>query len=711
MGPNSTLVRTNGPSTVAAVLALAVAYAVTSWLGLLVASTPGNVTALWPPAGVGLALVLVWGRRSVGGVFLGSFVTNLLFFPNVERWGVADIVGAALIAAGSTVEIWVASWVLDRFVGGRHAMSSTVRVAMFCVVAFAAATIAATLGLISTAALGGFPVAGWPRFWLTWLLGDVMGMLVIAPLLMLDDAPPRAPRPVDWVIVTVFGLVTAQFIFGRPLSISTGTTLPLAWLVLPPVIWAGIRLGARGVGVQTLLIHIFASWGTVIGQGPFAPTGPLALIIVDGLLIVSIVPGLFLSATIALDATARASLDDERRLLEARVAERTRAVEQAAIEQSRLNATLVEAQKQEAVGRLAGGVAHDFNNLLTVIGGQAALLERHLTTDEQRDGVQAILDATNRAGELTHQLLDVARRPLTQSKRVNVAEALRRTRKLLRPALPASITIDIEDGPSGEVVLDGVQFEQVLLNLALNARDAMPTGGTLRIGATHRQLDDAQALTLSLMAGQWLSIEVADDGAGIPADVLPHLFEPFFTTKGRNGTGLGLSTASGIIAAAGGRLDVRSSPAGTVFTVWLPWVAAAPAVSPPPERSSAPSAGKGRVVLVAEDEPLVRGVVVKALKRLGHRVLEASDGEEALAIARQHSDIELLVTDIVMPRMGGVELVKAMRARGPIAVVVMSGYHEKQEELRDERVLAKPFTLEAFSKAVEEALLRASTLR
>ncbi|MDP3236241.1 MAG: MASE1 domain-containing protein [Myxococcales bacterium] len=702
--------RLNTPSTLVAVLLLAAAYSASAGLGLLVASTPGNVTALWPPSGLALALVLLWGRRCVMGVFLGSFATNLLFFPNVERWSVADIVGSALIAAGSTAEIALASWVLDRFVGGRHAVATRARVALFCGVAFASATVAASVGLFSTAALGGLPVAAWPRFWLTWLVGDGMGMVVVAPFFMLDDAPPRPTRWLEWVVVTAVGLVVAQVVFGRPLPLSDGTTLPLAWLTLPAVVWAGVRLGPRGVAVQTLLLHVLASWGTVRGQGPFAPTGDLALVIVDGLLLVAVVPGLLLSATIAQDAATNASLEHERRVLEERVTERTRAVEQAALEQSRLNATLVEAQKQEAVGRLAGGVAHDFNNLLTVISGHASLLERPLTDDERRDSVQTIFDATSRAAELTRQLLDVARRPLTRSTGVDVADTLRRLRRLLRPALPASITIDIDEPPPGEVALEGVQLEQVLLNLALNARDAMPTGGRLHIATTVRELEASQASAIALPAGRWVRLEVSDDGAGIPAEVLPHLFEPFFTTKGRKGTGLGLSTANGIVASAGGRIDVRSSAgAGTTFTVWLPWVAAKPVVSsevaaPAPQRG-------GRLVLVAEDEPLVRSVVVKALTRLGHRVLAASDGEEALAIARQHPDLELLVTDVVMPRLGGVELVKALRARGPIAVLVMSGYHEQQEELRDERVLPKPFTLEAFSKAVGEVLAGASPSR
>ena len=702
--------RLHSPSTLVAVLLLAAAYSVSAGLGLMVAATPGNVTALWPPSGLALALVLLWGRRCVIGVFLGSFATNLLFFPNVERWSVADIVGAALIAAGSTAEIALASWALDRFVGGRHAIATRARVAMFCGVAFASATIAASLGLFSTAALGGLPSAAWPRFWLTWLVGDGMGMVVVAPFFMLDDAPPRPTRWLEWVVVTAVGLVVAQVVFGRPLPLSDGTTLPLAWMTLPPVVWAGVRLGARGVAVQTLVLHVVASWGTMRGQGPFAPTGDLAFVMVDGLLLVAVVPGLFLSATIARDAATNASLEHERRVLEARVTERTRAVEQAALEQSRLNATLVEAQKQEAVGRLAGGVAHDFNNLLTVISGHASLLERPLTGDERRDSVQTILDATSRAAELTRQLLDVARRPLTQSTSVDVAETLRRLRRLLRPALPASITIDIDEAPPGEVPLEGVQLEQVLLNLALNARDAMPTGGRLHIATAFRELDASQASPVALSAGKWVRLEVSDDGAGIPAEVLPHLFEPFFTTKGRKGTGLGLSTASGIVASAGGRIDVRSSAgAGTTFTVWLPWVDAKPVVTS--EVAAPAPARSGRLVLVAEDEPLVRSIVVKALTRLGHRVLAASDGEEALAIARQHPDLELLVTDVVMPRLGGVELVKALRARGPIAVLVMSGYHEKQEELRDERVLPKPFTLEAFTKAVAEALAGAPSAR
>lgn len=687
-------------------MALAVAYAVSGWLGLLVASSPGNVTALWPPSGLALA-ALVWvGRRAAPGVFLGSLITNLVFFPGSAPGSVAGIAGAVVIALGSTTEIVVAAWLLEGFAGGIKAVSSLARVVAFAAIAFGSAAVAASTGLLSTAALGGLPEAAWPRFWLTWMLGDALGMLAITPLVLQDGAPRRPSRWGEGIASAVLTLVVAQLVFGRPFPVSTGTDVPVAWALLPAVMWAGTRLGARGVAGQTLLLHVLISWGTVMGQGPFAGDA-LAMLLVDGLLLVGIMPGLMLSAIVARSEVAKAELERERALLEQRVAERTHAVERAAREHARLHDSLVEAQKQEAVGRLAGGVAHDFNNLLTVIGGQASLLEQSATTSEERDGLRSILAAAQRAGELTSQLLAVARRPLSQSATVDVGAALTQLRRLLRPALPESVKLDIESEVTEptSVALDGVQLEQVLLNLALNARDAMPAGGHLRIVHKLQKLDVTDPEGLA--AGTWVTLAVIDDGAGIAAAALPHVFEPFFTTKGGGGTGLGLSTAAGIVGNAGGRINVTSAPgAGTTFTVWLPQVAPA---TPPVEEATTSTSTRSRqgrrVILLAEDEPLVRRLIMRALERLGHQVVATNDGEEALAVARQQPRIDLLLSDVVMPRLGGVELAKAVRDLHPrVVVILMSGYHEEQKELKSERLLPKPFTPDQLLRTIGEGL-------
>ncbi len=357
------------------------------------------------------------------------------------------------------------------------------------------------------------------------------------------------------------------------------------------------------------------------------------------------------------------------------------------------------AQKMEAVGQLAGGVAHDFNNLLTAISGYGEAVRDALpATDPVRSDVGEILKAADRAAGLTRQLLAFGRRQVLTPRIVDLVAVVREVGDMLRRVIGEQVTLATRhDVPSVSIRVDRGQLEQVLLNLVLNARDAMPAGGTVTIGTSVAEVDARSAAVHSdLVAGPHAVLWVADTGVGMSPEVRSRAFDPFFTTKELGkGTGLGLSTVYGIVHQSGGATWIDSGPGkGTTVWIYLPRLASAPDLEPT-VRIPRPIAGVG-TVLVVEDEELVRDLVKRALTRAGHTVLTAGDGEQALAVlADCRGAIDVVLSDVVMPKMGGRELLARMRQAWPrIPVLLMSGYANEAEGLATDRslFLQKPFT-------------------
>jgi signal transduction histidine kinase/CheY-like chemotaxis protein len=376
-------------------------------------------------------------------------------------------------------------------------------------------------------------------------------------------------------------------------------------------------------------------------------------------------------------------------------------------ERRKLEARVRHAEKMQVVGRLAGGIAHDFNNILTVVLGAAAELRERARDLQTRELVEEVVEGGERAAALTRQLLAFSRRQPVRLQRVDLNVVVHGLERMLRRVIPESVEIEIELHGSPVVVhADVGQLEQVLLNLALNARDAMPAGGrvTIRTAAVERA-----PAGCGVDAGPCAVLEVRDEGTGIDAAVRPHIFEPFFTTKpdGR-GTGLGLATVSGIVRLGGGGIAVETAPgAGTSFRVYLPRVDAAAAAPPPP----APDGARGKeVVLVVEDDPAVRALIRRTLDAAGYAVLEAPGPEQALAVATRADGFDLLLTDVVMPGMSGKDLAARLLASRPgLRVVFVSGYTEdaavRSGTLPPGQVfLEKPFTGPAIAAAVRAAL-------
>jgi two-component system, cell cycle sensor histidine kinase and response regulator CckA len=343
----------------------------------------------------------------------------------------------------------------------------------------------------------------------------------------------------------------------------------------------------------------------------------------------------------------------------------------------RMEEQLQHAQKMEAVGRLAGGVAHDFNNLLTAITGYSELvLARLEEEDPSHRDVEEIRRAAERAATLTRQLLAFSRRQVLRPKVLDLNEVVGGMRKMLARLIGEDVELVTAFGAaSGRVTADPGQIEQVLVNLAINARDAMPDGGRLVVETSDLDLDGTRAgLHDPVRPGKYVVLSVTDTGCGMDEATMSRLFEPFFTTKEvGKGTGLGLATAYGIVAQSGGHLRAESEPGrGSTFRVYLPRVDAEV------PRDAAPAAPRrgSETILVAEDEEMVRELVSAVLGQQGYAVLPARDGEEALRLAEEHEgSIPLLVTDVVMPRMGGIDLAVRLRSRRPgIRVLFVSGY-------------------------------------
>jgi PAS domain S-box-containing protein len=385
-------------------------------------------------------------------------------------------------------------------------------------------------------------------------------------------------------------------------------------------------------------------------------------------------------------------------------------------EQRRLERQLRQGQKMEAIGRLAGGVAHDFNNLLTSILSHSELLLDQLPGGPAREDVETIRQTAERGAALTRQLLAFSRMQRVEPRLVDLNAVVLETQRLLRRTLGEPITLEISLGAIGSVLADASQLERVLVNLALNARDAMPDGGTLMI-ATHETAvnPSVDARQSGLPPGVYVTLTVADTGVGIPTEHQAHIFEPFFTTKPTGqGTGLGLSTVYGLVKQWGGYTAVESVPgSGTVFTIYLPRQEGTPPVET--GESVRPLPRGTETVLVVEDEATVRRSVRRLLTRHGYTVLEARHGADALRIIdNAPAPIALVLTDLVMPEMSGRELIAALKARsGAPRMLVMSGYEDPALMPGDPlpagtTFLAKPFTSEALLKAVRAVLDRGS---
>jgi len=498
----------------------------------------------------------------------------------------------------------------------------------------------------------------------------------------------RAGRPIAaghlFAATLWLTLAVAVVFSGGPMSFTTP-------ILAAQVLIAGLVLGVRpALGYTALSIGFLAVCLLCVAHLPEAQMGytPVAAFFTMSALI------LFTAVILALGLT-----------------QLTRQQKRAATLQSELQ----HSQRVESIGLLAGGIAHDFNNLLTVVFASLESIREQDVPSAMREPIEDIEAATERAADLTRQLLAFGRKQLLRSRRLDVNELVNDAERLLRRVIPERVEViaELEDDLPA-VVADMGQLTQVIVNLAVNARDAIVKEGTITLRTRRAEVGPERAARLGLSEpGEHVVIEVVDDGVGMAPEVAARAFDPFFTTKeAGKGTGLGLSTTLGIIEQTGGAVQIESElGAGTTIRLYLPPMAptapetAAPSTVPPP---SDPEGGK--TILLAEDDVLLRRILVRMLERTGYRVVAASDGAEALELAHAHDGpIHLLITDAIMPAMGGTELIQRMRAEQPdIPVLLVSGYGGEQIDELDSigalTLLPKPFPMEVLLAKVGEAL-------
>jgi len=379
---------------------------------------------------------------------------------------------------------------------------------------------------------------------------------------------------------------------------------------------------------------------------------------------------------------------------------------------------LLQAQKLESIGRLAGGIAHDFNNMLFAIHGYGELLAQDLAPDARADfdadralrNVDAISQAAERATALTAQLLAFSRQQVVTSKVLDMNAAVTKIEPMVQPLIGEDVRLILKlDPAAGHVRADSGQIDQIVVNLVVNARDAMPDGGTVTIETGNVTFDEPYAIEyFNVTPGNYVLLAVSDTGVGMDSTTREHIFEPFFTTKDvGKGTGLGLATIYGIVRQAGGHIWLYSEPGhGSAFKLYFPRVDAA--VEDAPIEPVTPDVGVG-TVLVVEDEPAVRDMTTQLLERAGYHVLAVAGAPEALASTTDRQPIDVLVTDVIMPAMSGIDLAEQMLDRYPrIGVVLLSGYTAETLDL--ERVTArgvlfvpKPVTSNQLVQAVQRA--------
>ena len=669
-------------------VALNLLVALVSWglAELVLLPTAGGtpVTPLWPAAGFTVAAVFLGGYRLLPGVMLGSFAFNVTRSP---------IYWAAILGTVQTIQPWLDTRLLRtlkfdvRLERTRDALILSLVVAPIgaLAVALASVTLEVLTGLV--------PQRDFVYEFALWWLRDWLGVMIVTTLIFAW----RGGRVIAWTkrrlieaaALLLALLVGSQLMFGL-WGIFATRDVPIAFIFFPLVMWAGLRFGTRGAATIVAGISLFGMAIAALGVGPFAafPVEFTQFLLFVFLALGSI-SGQFLAAIMA----ERDDAMDRRLVLE---------------EQLR------HSQKMEAVGRLAGGIAHDFNNLLTAIIGYTEIVLTSLDPkDERRADAEEIARAAMRAADLTKQMLAFSRRQVLQPKIIDLNVALTKVEPMLRRVLGEDIVLTVTGkAASPWVRVDPGQVEQVVMNLVVNARDAMPKGGRITVEAADAVLDQAAlADAPDVKPGNFVLLSVADTGVGMPPDVRARIFEPYFTTKDvGKGTGLGLSTAYGIVRQSDGHIAVSSELGlGTTFRIYLPQSEAPAVVAVDPAVEKIP--GGTEHILLVEDDPSVRRLSKELLVRLGYSVTEASSGKAGLALGSddtRHFDFALC--DVILGDISGPAVAEALRALRPsIRVLYMSGYLDDaivKTGVLDEgkAFLRKPFTPMQLAKKIREVL-------
>ncbi|HSV26241.1 MAG TPA: MASE1 domain-containing protein [Xanthobacteraceae bacterium] len=638
--------------------------------GLDLASVHPSATMISPAAGFAFAAVLVAGYRVVPAIFAAAFVVYAL------SRGPSYV--AAATAASNALEAFVGGFLVNRLAAGHGAFSTPTGIAKFAWIAIFAAAVGATVGatvdvsinhdLVTSSLVDSVVLAKFASAWFRWWLGDLAAVLIITPVLVLwtTDRPrsfdirPLLESGAIFTVACICGLV----IFS-PWTAQIPNRAPLGVLVILPLLWGALRRGPRDTATTAFILLGFVLWGAIVGGGPYGTYEESSTILLM-FMIGTAMPSMALAADVALHNRSESMLRDTR------------------LELGQVREQFAQAQKMEAVGQVTGGVAHDFNNLLTVIVGNLDIAQRHLESwtegpaERLRRVINNAMRGAQRATTITQRLLAFSRKQPLDPKLLDVNTLLNGLTDFLRRSLGETVALDIvvTDG-LWQVEADPIQLEAAILNLAINARDAMSEGGKLTIATSNCVLDEVYAQHLEEFAtGEYVQIAVSDTGTGMSKDILERVFEPFFTTKlAGQGTGLGLSQVHGFVKQSRGNIQIDSKPGkGTTVKIYLPRVLGEFPVDQTARREVIENAAQ--TILLVEDDHDVRAYIVEILRELDFRVLEAHDAESALGIVdRNDVQVDLLLTDVVLPGMKCRQLVEELKGRQPgIRILYMSGY-------------------------------------
>ena len=641
-------------------------------------------TPIWPPVGVAVALIYIGGLRLLPGFVLGSFMLGV-------RHNALPL--AALLSMAQVVQPIVDVRILRRLNFDPRLDRSRDPAILLLIAAPIGSLLAALIAVSLFTFLGARTPAQLPLDFMVWWLRDWLGVVVATPLIFAW----AYGRDITWtwrrfaeaiaLFLTVFG--GSQLMFGL-WGIGATRDVPIAFIFFPIIGWAALRFGAR---ISTLLVALMAAFALAIAGAGIGPFSAFSIEFTQFLLFAF----LFLGSLSGL-------------MLSAIMAERDDALNKRLV----LEEQLRHSQKMEAVGRLAGGIAHDFNNLLTAIIGYTEIVLTSLDPkDDRRADAEEIGRAAMRAADLTRQMLAFSRRQVLQPKIIDLNIALSKVEPMLRRVIGEDIVMTVSGKANGAFVrVDPGQVEQVVMNLVVNARDAMPQGGRLTVETGDAVLDEA-ALADSPEArpGNYVMLSVSDTGTGMSPEVRARIFEPYFTTKDvGKGTGLGLSTAYGIVRQSDGHISVSSELGlGTTFRIYLPR-AEAPVQAADQAGVEKMPEGTEHILLV-EDDPSVRRLSKELLTRLGYSVTEAASGRAGMALGSDDTKhFDLALCDVILGDMSGPAVAEALSALRPsIRVLYMSGYTDEaivRTGVLDEGkpFLQKPFTPMQLAKRVREVL-------
>jgi signal transduction histidine kinase len=701
---------------------LAAGYVAAAHIGTALAYTRAPVVAIWLPAGVAVAGLLLFGLGFWPAVALGSFIATL------TTGGPLRV--APGVAIGATLGAVTAYGLLQsRWMDFRHDLGRVRDVFSLVGAVAIAPAVSTTVGAATLLVYHRLPPAAALQIWSIWWVGDFLGILLVCPMLLTWHSPTRVSRKSWWSAEAVLMLVLLVGLSW----LSFSSKVPIAILLAPVLIWAALRFGQRGTSTALLIVAAVAIWNTFRGFGPFTSdaieTRLLALqifIAVGGftLLILG-------AATTERDETQEA-LRHARNELEQKIAERTARLgeaneklavelaerERAEAERRMLEVQMLQTQKLESLGLLAGGIAHDFNNLLTTILGHAELALDSLRSESPAcKHIEEISRASHRAADLACQMLAYSGRVHFVAASVDLSTLVQEMLHLLEVSVSKKVRLVCRLSPSlPRVDADPTQLGQVVMNLIINASEAMAdVDGTIIV--TTRPIDDASSsmpadgwLGEAPSAGSYVALEVADTGCGMDAETRSKIFDPFFTTKFA-GRGLGLAVVLGIVRGHKGYIRVESETGrGTKFTILLASSSKPAAVG---ERDARPDpqhwVGRG-TVLIVDDEEGVRQLAKAMVERCGFTTVLAADGAEAVEAFRTHAGgFACVLLDMTMPRMDGAETLKELRRiRTDVPVILFSGYPQ-QDNMGDTEIsgftsfIQKPYHLATLASQLRIA--------